>query len=257
MEATTSTLGNIKLTNRSADRSPVAMARLAGCLYLIIAIAAVVAHFYVPSRLLVPGDAAATANNILASGTLFRIGIASEFVVLLSEIVVSIVLYVLLKPVSKTLSLVAAVFRLAMTTIHAVNLLNSFFVLLLLSGAGYLAAFDQAQLHALVLLFLNLHNYGFNIGIVFFAPHVFVLGYLIFKSGYFPKVLGILFMLAACGYLIDSTALLFFPGYGETPAFIALPIGIAEIVFPLWLLVKGVHAEQWNKRALELRKDFS
>ncbi len=250
MAAATSTLGNMKLTNRTVDHSPRDLASLAGFLYLVIAIAAVVAHFYVPSRLLVPGDATATANNILASGTLFRIGIASEFVVLLSEIVVSIVLYVLLKPVSKTLSLVAAVFRLAMTTIHAINLLNYFFVLLLLSGAGYLAAFDADQLHALVLLFLNLHSYGFNIGIVFFAPHVFVLGYLIFKSGYFPRMLGILFMLAACGYLIDSTAMLFFPSYGTTPAFIALPIGIAEIAFPLWLLVKGVNIEQWNKHAL-------
>jgi hypothetical protein len=172
----------MKLTNRTADRSPRGMTRLAGFLYLVITIAAIIAHFYVPSRLLVPGDAAATANNILASEPLFRIGIGSEFVILLSEIVLSIVLYVLLKPVSKTLSLVAAVFRLAMTIIHGINLLNSFFALLLLSGADYLAAFKVDQLHAFVLLFLNAHHYGFEIGIVFFAPHVFVLGYLIFMS---------------------------------------------------------------------------
>jgi hypothetical protein len=204
---------------------------------------------YVPSRLLVPGDAAATANNILASEPLFRIGIGSEFVVLLSEIVLSIVLYVLFKPVSKTLSLIATVFRLAMTTIHAINLLNSFVALLLLSGADYLAVFEADQLHAFVLLFLNAHHYGFELGIVFFAPHVFLLGYLIFKSGYFPRILGILFMLAACGYLIDSTGLLFVPGYDTTPVFLALPIAIAEIAFPLWLLIKGVNVEQWNKRA--------
>jgi hypothetical protein len=249
MESNTFTLRNMKLTNRIADRSPRAMARFAGFLYLVITIAAIVAHFYVPSRLLAPGDAAATANNILASEPLFRIGIASEFVVLLCEIVLSIVLYVLLKPVSKTLSLVATVFRLAMTTIHAINLLNSFVVLLLLSGADYLAAFEADQLHALVLLFLNAHHYGFEIGIVFFAPHVFVLGYLIFKSGYFPRILGVLFILASCVYLIDSTALLFVPSYDATPVFLALPIAIAEIAFPLWLLIKGVNVEQWNKRA--------
>jgi hypothetical protein len=108
MQSNTATLGNMKLTNRTADRSPRHMARLAGFLYLVIVVASIVAHGYVPSRLMVPGDAAATANNILASEPLFRIGIASELVILLSEIVLSIVLYILLKPVSKTLSLVAA-----------------------------------------------------------------------------------------------------------------------------------------------------
>lgn len=250
MESNMYTLGNMKLTNRTADRSPRALTRLAGLLYLVITIAALVAHVYVPSRLLVFGDATATANNILAAGPLFRIGIASEFVVLLSEIVLSIVLYILFKPVSKTLSLVAAVFRLAMTTIHAINLLNSFVALLLLSGADYLAVFKADQLHALVLLLLDAHHYGFEIGIVFFAPHVFLLGYLIFKSGYFPSMLGGLFIGAACGYLIDSAGLLFFPNYGTTPVLLALLIGIAEVAFPLWLLIKGVDVEQWNKRAL-------
>jgi hypothetical protein len=250
METNTFTLGNMTLTKGTADRTPRTMARLAGVLYLVITIAAIIAHFYIPAQLLVPGDAAATANNILASGTLFRIGIGSELVVLLCEIVLSIVLYLLFKPVSKTLALVAAVFRLAMTTIHAVNLLNYFFVLLLLSGADYLAVFEADQLHALVLLFLDAHSYGFTIGIAFFAPHVFVLGYLIFKSGYLPRTLGILFLVAACGYLVDSSALLLVPGYDTTPVFLALPIAIAEIAFPVWLLVKGVHAEQWDKRAL-------
>lgn len=250
MEATTTTLGNMKLTNRTAERSPRGLARLAGVLYLVIVVAAIVAHFYVPAQLLVPGDAAATANNILASTPLFRIGIASEVIVLLCEVVLSIVLYLLLKPVSKTLSLIALVFRLVMTTIHAINLLNSFFVLLLLSGTDYLGVFNADQVHALVQLFLDAHSYGYTIGIVFFAPHVFLLGYLIFKSGYFPRILGVLFILAACGYLIDSTGLLFVPSYGTTPAFLALPIAIAEIAFPLWLLIKGINVERWNKRAL-------
>lgn len=248
---TASTLGNVKLMNQTVDRSPRDMTRFAGFLYLVIPIAAIIAHFYVPSLLLVPGNATATANNILTSMPLFRIAIGSEFAILLSEIALSIVLYVLFKPVSKTLSLVASVFRLAMTTIHAVNLLNYFFVLLLLSGADYLAVFETDQLHALVLLFLDAHSYGFAIGIVFLVPHVFVLGYLIFKSGYFPRILGVLFILAACGYLIDTTALLFLPSYDTTPVFLALLIAIAEIAFPLWLLVKGLNVEQWNKRVFE------
>ena len=186
------------------------LARTAGVLYLLITVAAIVAHFYVPEQIIVPGDAAATARNITASEPLFRIGgIGGELVVLLSEIVLSIILYVLLKPVSKLLSLVAAaVSRLIMTTIHGINLLNYFFVLLLLSGANYAAVFETEQIHALVTLFLDAHSLGFTIGIAFLTLHVFLLGYLIFKSGYWPRVLGILFLIAGLGYLIDSFALL-------------------------------------------------
>ena len=225
-------------------------ARFAGILYLIITVAATIAHFYVPSNIIVPGDAAATANNIMNNETLFRVGgVGSELIVLLCEIVLSVVLYVLLKPVNKTLSLLAAVSRLAMTTIHGLNLINYFFVLLLLGG-GYSTVFGTAQLQALVMLFLDAHSYGFTIGIAFLTIHVFILGYLIFKSSYFPKILGALFVAAAFGYLIDSFALLLSTTYETTPAYIALTIAISEIAFPLWLLIKGVNLEGWRKREL-------
>lgn len=249
MTASTYTLGETEVANRISDASPLVYARIAGVLYLIITVAAIVAHYYVPSTLIVPGDAATTASNIMASEPLFRLGIGSEFVVLLSEIVLSVLLYVLFRPVSKTLSLVAAVSRLAMTTIHGVNLLNYFFVLLLLSGAEYLAAFSTEQLYAFVSLFLDAHSYGFTIGIGFLTLHVFVLGYLIYKSGYFPKILGVLFLLAGIGYFVDSFSLMLLTNYETTPAFLALPIAVAEIAFPLWLLIKGVDVEGWNTRA--------
>jgi hypothetical protein len=233
-------------------RSVQMTARFAGMLYLIITIAAIVAHIYVPSTIIVTGDAAATANNIRTSETLFRVGaIGGELIVLLSEIVLSVVLYVLLRPVNKTLSLLAAVSRLAMTTIHGLNLINYFVVLLLLGGsAGTAAAFDAGQINALVGVFLEAHSYGFTIGIVFLTLHVFALGYLIFKSGYFPKILGVLFLAAAVGYLIDSFALLLSSTYTTTPVYLALPITLSEIAFPLWLLIKGVNIEGWKKRAL-------
>ena len=226
-------------------------ARLAGGLYLVITLAAMVAHIYVPSAIIVPGDATATANNIMTSPALFRVGgIGAEMVILLCEIVLSIVLYVLFKPVNKTLSMLAAVSRLAMTTIHGINLINYFFVILLLSGTGYLAVFDAGQINALVMLFLDAHSYGFTIGIAFLTLPVFLLGYLIIKSGYFPRILGVLFVLAGVGYLVDSFALLLSPTYDTTPVFLALPIAIAEIAFPLWLLIKGVNVEGWKRRAL-------
>lgn len=233
--------------------SPTLYARIAGVLYLVITVAAIFAHFYVPAELIVPGDAAATAGNIVASETLFRVGaIGSELVILLSEVALSIVLYLLFRPVNKTLSLLAAVSRLIMTTIHGLNLLNYYFVLQLLTGETYASVFGPEQVNALATLFLDAHSYGFTIGVAFLVPHVLILGYLIYTSGYFPKILGVLFLLAGFGYLIDTAALLLLPGYETTPAPIALVIAVAEIAFPLWLLVKGVNSERWQERALAL-----
>lgn len=237
---------NSQLVGRGAASPPQTMARIAGLLYLVIAVAAAVAHAYVPAQLVVPGDVAATAANIQADAGLFRVGIASEYLILLSEVALSVILYLLLRPVSNTLALIAAAFRLIMTAIHGANLINSFIVLLLLDGAEAQATFAAGQLPALAQLFLDAHSAGFAVGIVFLIPHVFLLGYLIIRSGYLPRAIGLLFLLAGCGYLIDSTALLFAPGYGETPAALALLIAGAEVAFPLWLLAKGVDAARWG-----------
>jgi hypothetical protein len=222
-------------------------AKIAGALYLVITVAAIFAHIYIPSQIIVPGNASATSSNISSSLTLFRVGaVGGELVVLLSEVVLSVVLYVLLKPVNKTLSMLAAVSRLIMTTIHGINLLNYFFVLLVLSGPVSLNAFNSEQLQGLVMLFLDAHSIGFTIGIAFLTLHVFILGYLIFRSGYFPRILGILFIVAGVGYLVDSFALLLSANYQTTPIFISLPIAVAEIAFPIWLLVKGVNRERYQ-----------
>lgn len=227
---------------------PMRNARIAGVLYLVIAAAAIVAHMYVPSNLIVGGDPATTVANIAASGTLFRLGIASEFAVLLSEVVLSVLLYMLLKPVNRSVSLLAMASRLVMTTIHGLNLLNSYIVLMLVSGTGSVAGFDPGQTNALVSLFLGAYDYGFTIGILFLTIHVFALGYLIVRSGYFPPVLGYLFLAAGLGYLIDSSGLLFFPGYTSTPIYLMLPITISEIAFPLWLVIRGLNLERFMQR---------
>ncbi len=226
-------------------------ARIAGVLYLLIAVLSGFVHFYVRDKLVVSGDATTTATNIMASAGLFRVSMAAELVILLSEVVLLVLLYVLLKPVSNTLSLVAAVSRLAMTTIHGINVLNHVIVLLLVSGAGYVTVFAPNQLHALVTLFLDAKRYGFSIGVAFLALHAAILSYLIFKSGYFPKVLGVLFMIATLGYLIDSFAHVLVADHVTSAVYFVVPIVIAEIAFPLWLLVKGVNTEQWEQRARE------
>jgi hypothetical protein len=205
---------------------------------------------YVPSTLIAPGDAARTASNIAASEGLFRIGMASDSIVFLIEIIVTVLLYVLLKPVNKTLSLAAAFSRLAMTVIQGINLLNHFIVLLLISGTGYLTVFAQDQLQALVMLFLNAHESVVLIWGLFFALHLLVSGYLVYKSGYLPKFLGILLLLVALCYLIQDFGTMLFPQYKALFTSIGA-LAFLEIAFPVWLLIKGVNTEQWAKRVNE------
>ena len=238
------------MTTKETMNSIKKTARIAGALILIMAAFAPFGMLYVPSTLIVPGDAATTANHIMASEGLFRAGIASDSVVFLIEIVLTVLLYVLLKPVSKTLSLVAAFSRLAMTIIQGINLLNYFFVLLLLSGAGYLTVFAPGQLHALVLLFLDAHEYVALIWGLFFGLHLFVLGYLVYKSGYIPGIVSALLVIASLCYLTQSFGNILLPKYEEIFVSVGY-LSIIEIAFPFWLLIKGVNVEQWEKRAAE------
>lgn len=237
MTATTLTRNTVQPIDRPATSRPMLYARLAGVLYLIITVAAIIAHMYVPSTLIIPDDTVATVANITASQDLFLFGgVGAELVVLLSEVVLTVILYVLFKPVNSTLSLLAAVSRLMMTAVHGVNLLNYVFVLLIINGTG----FDAEQTNTLVSMFLEAHAIGFTIGIAFLVIHVFALAVLIHQSGYFPRVLGVLFLIAGFGYLFDTIGLLFINGYTTTPDMIAMAIAGAELIFPLWLLVKGV-----------------
>lgn len=225
-------------------------ARIAGLLTLMLVVFAPFSMIYVPSTLIVPGDATATAHRMMASEGLFRLGMVSDSIVFLIEVVLTVLLYVLLKPVSKTLSLVAAFSRLAMTIIQGINLLNHFIVLLLLSDAGYLTVFTPDQLYALVLLFLNAHDYVVLIWGLFFGLHLFVLGYLVYKSGYIPGIVGILLIIASLSYLLQSFGNILFPQYKELFVSVGY-LSIIEIAFPFWLVIKGVNVEQWKKRTLE------
>jgi len=225
-------------------------ARLVGGLTLLMAVIAIISMIFLPTNLIVPGDATTTATKIMASEGAFRTSIAGNAVILLIEIVLTVMLYVLLKPVNKTLSMIAAFSRLAMTTIQGINLLNQFFVLLLLSGAGYLTVFEPAQLHALVQLFLNAHEYAILIWGLFFALHLLGIGYLVYKSGYIPKTLGILLIVSSLCYLIQSFGNIIFPQYKEIFITIGF-ISIIELAFPLWLVIKGVKVEKWEERVLE------
>ena len=199
-------------------------ARIAGLLYLALAIIGPFSLLYVPEALIVAGDAAATTTNIKAAEGLFRLGIGGEVLIFLIEIVLSVLLYQLVKPVGKTLAMVALASRLAMAVVQGVNVLNKLFVLLLLSGAGYLTALEPGQLQALVATFLAGHAYGVYIWGAFFGLHLLALGYLVFRAGYLPGLLGVLLMIGAI---------------------------IGELGLTLWLLIKGVNVEGWEKRVLD------
>jgi len=227
------------MTAREEMNSLKKTARIAGILILIISPFAIFSMMYVTSKLIVPGDAWATASNIMASEGLFRLGMVSDSVVFLLEIVIVVMLYVLLKPVSKTLSLVAALSRLAMTVIQGINLLNNFTVLMFLSGADYLTVFEAGQLNSLVLLFLNAYEYVTHIWGLFFSLHLFFLGYLVYKSGYIPRILGIVLVIASVCYLIQSWGIILLPTYEEICAWIGF-LSIIEVAFPIWLVIKGV-----------------
>ena len=248
-------IGKIQTTSGTSDTSMRNAAIVAGSSLLIMAIVAGFAVGFVFDSLIVPGDAAATANNVQASESLFRAGIFSWLVILILDVLVAWGLYVFLRPVNKHLSLLSGWLRLAYTAVLGVALLNLVFVLLLSSGADYLKAFESAQLQALVLLFLNAFDGIWSIGLVIFGLHLLVLGYLVLKSGYIPKILGILLVIAAFGYLITDGANLLLP---NNEAFIStlemifmLPMIVGEVGLALWLLFKGQKVQPADYRALE------
>jgi hypothetical protein len=218
-------------------------ARIAGILILVMSPFALFSMQYIPSNLVVPGDATMTASNIMASEGLFRLGVVGASVTFLIEIVLVVMLYVLLKPVSKTLSLVAAFSRLAMTVIQGINLFNHIIALQLLSGADFLAVYEPDQLYALALLFLNANVSVEHIWGLFFALHLFFLGYLVYKSGYIPRILGIVLVVASACYIIQGWGNILLPTYEEIFAVVGW-ISIIEVALPLWLVIKGVRDQQ-------------
>ncbi len=227
---------------------PNKIASVAGILYLLMIPLGIFGIMYVPSTLIVPGDAATTANNIVASASLFRFSIVSALMIQLVQIFLVLTLYTLLKPVNKTHAALMVVFALAAVPIAMLNELNQIAPLLLLSGADYLSVFSTGQLQALVTFFFDLHGHGIFIAQIFWGLWLFPMGYLIFKSGFLPKILGILLMIGCFGYLIDSVGPLLLPGYELN---IAIFTFWGELFLPLWLLIKGVNVEQWEKRYRE------
>lgn len=222
-------------------------ARTAGVLYLILAVCGGFAQFFVREALIVTGDAAATASNILASQTLFRSGIAAELTGQVAFVLLVLALYRLLKQVNRNQALLMVMFVLVAVSITALNMLNQFAALYVLSGAEHLTAFDAGQLEALSLTFLDFHHTGYLIAQVFFGLWLLPLGYLIYRSGFIPKLIGVLLVIACFGFLVDVVTFFLLPGFGVE---FSLFTSIGEFVLLLWLLIRGVDVQRWEQASL-------
>jgi hypothetical protein len=224
--------------------SPQKTARLAGLLYLLTVPLGVFNFMYLPSNLIVLGDAVATAQKIVSFEFLFRLGIVSALFGAIIPIFYVLILYKLLKPVSKDISVLMVVLALAGLPIAILNELTQLGVLQLLSGADYLTVFTTGQSQALAYFFVRLHSYGINLAFIFSGLWLFPLGYLVFKSNFLPKILGVLLIIGGFGYLVDVFSSFLFP---NSTLSIGLITGLSEILFILWLLVKGVNVNTYPK----------
>ena len=237
------------MKDRAVEVSRQIYARIGGLLYLIIIVSGGFAEGVVRSRLIVPGDAAATAKNIMASEWMWRLAFAGEMTTYACAVPLVLIFYLLLSPVNRNLALLAVFFNLVSIAIEGVNALSHFAPLLLLGGADYLKVFDLHQLQALALLLINLHAYGFGISLTIFSFVLLIEGYLIFNSGYMPKTIGVLVAIAAICYLTDSFALFLAPAF-QAKIFptILIPSFIGELSLCLWLLVMGVNVPKWEEK---------
>jgi hypothetical protein len=221
-------------------------ARIAGVLFLLSIVAGGFGEFYVPDKLIVPSDAAATAKNVIAHEYLFRMGFAAYLVEATCDIALTLIFYVLLSPVGKNLALLAAFFRLVSTSVFGVAELFYFAALPILGGSDYLKTFSPEQLNTLALLSLKLYGYCGEIFMVFYGVASILFGYLIFRSGYLPKILGALLALAGFGFVTSNFALVFAPAYASSG--FLLPMPIAALSLTLWLLVRGVNVPKWEEK---------
>lgn len=225
--------------------SKVKIARIAGFLYLLIIVFGLIAQIFVRDNLVDYNNAAVTAKNIVASELWFRFGFVSELMMLVCDIGVTTILYILFRDFSRNLSLLSTFFRLTSITILCVVALSHYAALFFIDGSQYLNVFNSDQLEVLALLSIKLHGSGYNISLLFFGIHLIILGQLIYKSAYFPRTLAILLLIGGLCYFINSITWFLFPGFVKTiyPA-ILIPCSIGELLFSLWLLVKGVRILQ-------------
>lgn len=216
-------------------------ARIAGLLYLVVVLTGIFSLMYVPSKLFVTGNSALTYQNIVSAETLFRLGIVSGLICYSFFLFLPLVLYKLLSPVNKNYAVLMVLLALVSVPISFINMQNKFAILSIISGSGYQEEFSANQIQSQVLFFLEQYDNGILIASLFWGLWLFPFGYLVFKSGILPKVLGILLMLGCFSYLINFLGNTLIPDYSKwgVSSYISLPASLGEIGICLWLLFPG------------------
>jgi Domain of unknown function (DUF4386) len=218
-------------------------ARIAGAAYLSMVLTAPFSLLYVPGKLIVRGNAGATAENILAHETMFRLSIMGELVGQVIFICLAFALYRLLSGVNKIWAALMVAFVLVSATVGFVDTLNNIAALILFRGADFLAVFDKSQRDALGMLFIRLHSQGIFIDEMFWGLWLFPFGLLVFRSGFLPRFIGVWLMINCFGYVILSVIALFFPAYYGAAFNWSQPVLFGELAIMLWLLVKGANVK--------------
>ena len=224
-------------------------ARTAGFLYLILIISGIINLLYIPSKFIVWTDASKTFENIVNSELLFRLGIVSGIITFLAFLILPLVLYKLLREVNKVYASLMVLFALVSIPISFVNILNKFSILTLISKAEYLKELEITELQTQVMLHLDYYNNGIELSQIFWGLWLFPFGYLVYKSGFLPKLLGILLMAGCFGYLITFFGGFLYTGFHKTvfSTIVGLPASIGEIGICLWLLIMGTNKINFKK----------
>jgi hypothetical protein len=235
------------ITARAEAHSIQTYARLAGLLFLISMLAGFFGELYVPNKLIVSGDATATANNIVASSSLLRLSFAGYLVEAVCDIVLAWIFYVLLRPAHRNLALLSAFFGLVSTATFAGTELFYFAPTFILGGAPYLETFSPDQLNSLAMLSLKFYGVGAGLFMVFYGTGWLIRGYLISRSRYLPTFLGWILMLAGLGFITRNFLLVLAPRYASD--FLLLPMFLGGLSLMLWLLMKGIDVSKWEAKA--------
>ena len=215
---------------------------------MIIIVGGLFAEAFVRQRLVVYRDPAATASNILAHELLYRLGFAARIIVVLCNLPLASIFYDLFKRVNKSLAMLVVFFILVATAIESVSLLGHFAPLILLKGGSHLSTFNPDQLQALAYIPLRLQSVGYDLSLAFFGFYCLLTGYLIFRSTFLPRILGLLMAIAGLCYLTNSFVHFLAPQYSLFP-YILVPCLVAEASLCLWLIVRGVNLPKWEKKA--------
>ena len=240
------------MTTHIHETSPRRLARMAGSLYLLNILAGFFAIGFVPATLIVSGDVAATAHNLQTHELLYRLGLAAHLLPILSNMPLAVIFYDLFKVVNRRLALLVVFFTLVGTAVEAANLLNQFVPPILLNGNHYSQVFTAEQVQALAYMPLTLQEIGYNIQQVIYAFYGLVAGYLIIRSTFLPRFIGVFLAIGGLSYLTYSFASFLAPDFAaHLVPYIQLPSLLGEASFCLWLLIKGLNVPEWNKRALE------